>query len=174
MTSVPPSVFGVPALRTEDPRFLRGEGRYLENVPIPGALRAVFVRSIFPHAVVHGVEGVPEAARMPGVAAVYTAEDLDLPPQPPAGNVEAPGGELELPFHREALARDRVRYVGEPVAVVVADTLAHAQDAAEVVWLDAEIVEAVTDPEFALRRGCPDAVAQHRHERGAHVRARLG
>ncbi|MGZ8571118.1 MAG: xanthine dehydrogenase family protein molybdopterin-binding subunit [Actinomycetota bacterium] len=155
MTYVPPSVFGIPALRTEDPRFLRGEGRYLENVEVPGALRAVFVRSIFPHAVVRRIEGLAEARGMPGVEAVYTAADLGIPPQPPAGNVEAPGGELELPFHREALARDRVRYVGEPFALVVADTLARAQDAAEVVWLEADAVETVTDPEVAARPDAP-------------------
>ncbi len=155
VTYVPPSVFGIPALRTEDPRFLRGEGRYLENVEIPGALRAVFVRSIFPHAVVRNVEGLEEARGMPGVVAVYTAADLAIPAQPPAGNVEAPGGELELPFHREVLARDRVRYVGEPFAVVVADTPVQAQDAAEVVWLDADAVEAVTDPEVAARPDAP-------------------
>ena len=92
---------------------------------------------------------------MPGVEAVYTADDLGIPPQPPSGNVEAEGGELELPFHRDALARDRVRYVGEPFAVVLADTLAHAQDAAELVWLDAEPVDPVTDPEAAMREGAP-------------------
>ncbi len=78
VTYVPPSVFGTPALRTEDPRFLRGEGRYLENVEIPGALRAVFVRSIFPHAAVRNVEGLEEARGMPGVVAVYTAADLGI------------------------------------------------------------------------------------------------
>ncbi len=155
MTTVPPSAFGTPALRTEDPRFLRGEGRYLENVPIPGALRAVFVRSMFPHATMHQVGGLDEARAMPGVVAVFTAEDLAIPAQPPSGNVEAPGGELELPFHRDALARDRLRFVGEPFAVVLAETSAQAQDAAEAVWADVEAIEAVTDPEAALADDAP-------------------
>ncbi|MGZ4150028.1 MAG: xanthine dehydrogenase family protein molybdopterin-binding subunit [Actinomycetota bacterium] len=155
MTTVPPSAFGTPALRTEDPRFLRGEGRYLENISIPGALRAVFVRSMFPHATLQQVRGVDEARAMRGVVAVFTAEDLAIAAQPPSGNVEAPGGELELPFHREALARDRLRFVGEPFAVVLAETLAQAMDAAEVVWAEAEPVEAVTDPEVALLDGAP-------------------
>ena len=103
VTAVPPSTFGIPALRAEDPRFLRGEGRYLESIQIEGSLRAVFVRSIFPHARLSGVEGLDEARSMPGVVAVYTADDLELPSQPPAGNVEAPGGELDQPFDREAL-----------------------------------------------------------------------
>jgi aerobic carbon-monoxide dehydrogenase large subunit len=155
MTNVPPSVFGVPALRTEDPRFLRGEGRYLENVHIEGALRAVFVRSIFPHGVLSRVDGLDEARSMPGVVAVYTADDLQIPAQPPAGNVEAPGKELELPFHREALATDRVRYVGEPYAVVVAETPAQAQDAAEVIWADVDVRDVVIDPEEAMADGAP-------------------
>ncbi|MGE5227601.1 MAG: xanthine dehydrogenase family protein molybdopterin-binding subunit, partial [Planctomycetaceae bacterium] len=155
MTLVPPSAFGTPALRTEDPRFLRGEGRYLDNVAIPGALRAVFVRSMFPHATLQQVGGLAEARAMPGVVAVFTAEDLAIAPQPPSGNVETAGGELALPFYREALARDRLRFVGEPFAVVVAETAAQAQDAAEAVWADAEPLEAVTDPEVAVLEGAP-------------------
>ena len=76
--TLPPSMFGVPALRSEDPRFLRGEGRYLENIVIPDALRAVFVRSIIPHGRITGMEGVEEARSMPGVAAVFTADDLRI------------------------------------------------------------------------------------------------
>jgi aerobic carbon-monoxide dehydrogenase large subunit len=155
MTNVPPSVFGTPVLRSEDPRFLRGLGRYLENIDVSGCLRAVFVRSIFPHAVLNGIEGLDAARSKPGVAGVFTAADLHIAPQPPAGNVEAPGGELALPFFREALARDRLRYVGEPFAVVVADTLGRAQDAAEEIFADADAVPAVLDPEEAMRDGAP-------------------
>ena len=68
---------------------------------------------------------------MPGVVAIYTADDLGLAPQPPSGNVEGATGTLDKPFTREVLARDVVRFVGEPIAVVVAETLAHAVDAAE-------------------------------------------
>ena len=114
MTTVPPSTFGIPALRSEDPRFLRGQGRYLENIEVEGSLRAVFVRSIFAHAELHEVEGLEEARAMPGVVAVFTADDLAIPAQPPAGVVEAPGEALGQLFDREVLARDRLRYVGEP------------------------------------------------------------
>jgi carbon-monoxide dehydrogenase large subunit len=155
VTAVPPSTFGVPALRAEDPRFLRGEGRYLENIQIERALRAVFVRSIFPHARLSGVEGLDEARSMPGVVAVYTADDLELPAQPPAGNVEAPGGELDQPFDREALARDRLRFVGEPFAVVIAETSGQAQDAAELIGASADTLDAVTDAELAAKDGAP-------------------
>lgn len=155
VTTIPPSTFGVPALRAEDLRFLRGEGRYLENIDVEGSLRAVFVRSIFPHATVNGIGGLEEARGMPGVVAVLTAADLDLAPRPPSGNVEAPGEELALPFHREVLARERVRFVGEPFAVVIAESLTLGEDAAEAIWLDASPVEAVTDPERACAGGAP-------------------
>jgi carbon-monoxide dehydrogenase large subunit len=153
VTIVPPSTFGVPALRTEDPRFLRGEGRYLENIPVPGALRAVFVRSIFAHATLNGALGLEEARSMPGVAAVFTGDDLDLPSQLAAGSVEVPGEELERPFDRPVLARDRVRYVGEPIAVVIADSLGRAQDAAEMIIVDADPLPVVLDPEDAAGDG---------------------
>jgi carbon-monoxide dehydrogenase large subunit len=155
VTTIPPSTFGIPALRTEDPRFLRGEGRYLDNIDIPGALRAVFVRSIFAHATVNAIEGLDEARAMPGVAAAFTADDLDLPAQLAAGSVEVPGGELDRPFERPVLARDRVRYVGEPYAVVVADTLADALDAAELIWLDADMLPVLVDPEAAASDDAP-------------------
>jgi carbon-monoxide dehydrogenase large subunit len=155
VTTVPPSTFGIPALRSEDPRFLRGQGRYLENIPVEGSLRAVFVRSIFAHAELHGVHGLDEARSMPGVVAIFTADDLAIPPQPPAGVVEAPAGELGQPFDREVLARDRLRYVGEPFAVVIADTLALGQDAAESIQASATPLEAVNDPEAALAEEAP-------------------
>jgi carbon-monoxide dehydrogenase large subunit len=156
VTSVPPSLFGVPALRSEDPRFLRGEGRYLENVPIPGALRAVFVRSMMPHAELKGIDGLETARAMPDVVAVLTADDLSLAPMPPAGNVETPdAGDLADSWGRPPLARDRVRFAGEAIAVVVAESLAAGLDAAELVWPDAEPLPSVTDPERAVADDAP-------------------
>ncbi|HSL10428.1 MAG TPA: xanthine dehydrogenase family protein molybdopterin-binding subunit [Actinomycetota bacterium] len=156
MTTVPPSAFGVPALRSEDPRFLRGEGRYLENVEIPGALRAVFVRSMMPHAELKGIDGLDAARAMPDVVAVYAADDLSLAAMPPAGNVETPdAGDLSETWGRPPLARDRVRFAGEAVALVVAGSLGAALDAAELVWPDVEPLDAVTDPERALGEDAP-------------------
>jgi len=154
VTTLPPSMFGVAALRSEDPRFLTGRGRYIENLPIEGALRAVFARSIMPHARLNGVE-VARARAMPGVAGVLTAADLDLARMPPSGNVEGATGTLEGPFEREVLARDVVRFVGEPIALVVADTLAHAEDAAELVSGNYEQLPAVIDVEAALADDAP-------------------
>ncbi len=156
VTSVPPSLFGVPALRSEEPRFLRGEGRDLENVPIPGALRAVFVRSMMPHAELTGIDGLEAARVIPGVVAVLTADDLPLAPMPPAGNVETPdAGDLADSWGRPPLARDRVRFAGEAIAVVLAESLAAGLDAAELVWPDAEPLPSVTDPERAFADDAP-------------------
>ena len=147
VTTLPPSFLGIPVRRTEDPRFLRGDGRYLENVAIPGALRAVFVRSIMAHARVNALE-TATAREMPGVVTVITAADLDLVPQPPAGNVAGD-------YLRPILAADRVRYVGEPLAMVVASSLAEAADAAELVQADYDPLPAVTDLEAAARDDAP-------------------
>ena len=113
VATAPPSMFGEPVLRSEDPRFLRGEGRYLDNVEIPGALHAAFVRSIMPHARIDGVD-VSGSLGAPGVVGAYVADDLDLAPLPPSGTVEGEAtGELEGLFSREPLARTVVRFVGE-------------------------------------------------------------
>jgi carbon-monoxide dehydrogenase large subunit len=139
------SIFGRVVLRTEDPRFLSGGARYVDDVPVEGALRATFIRSMMAHARVSGVD-VGGARTFPGIAAVLTAGDLDLAPRPPAGNVEGP-------FTRPLLARDAVRFVGEPIAVVLADSLAMGQDAAEAVLVEYEPLGAVVGPEGAVAEG---------------------
>jgi aerobic carbon-monoxide dehydrogenase large subunit len=148
-------MFGVPALRSEDPRFLRGEGRYLESIEIPGSLHAVFVRSIMPHAKIVGVDAAAAVAS-PGVAGVYVATDLNLAPLPPSGTVEGDAdGEVEGLFSREPLARDVVRFVGEIVGVVVSETVGEAVDAAELVAIEYEELPVVVDVEAAVSEGAP-------------------
>ncbi len=147
-------MFGEPVLRSEDPRFLRGEARYLENLAIPGALRAVFVRSMMPHARLSMVDA-GAAMALPGVVAVFLAEDLAIPPMPPSGMVEGASGHLTTPFLREVLARDRVRFVGDPIALVVADDLATAEDGAESVVVDLDPFPPVTDPVVAASEAAP-------------------
>ena len=155
MATAPPSTFGVPALRSEDPRFLRGEGRYLGNVEIPGAAHAAFVRSIMPHARIGGVD-VTDALSAPGVVGAYVARDLDLRALPPSGTVEgAADGELEGLFGRDPVAHDVVRFVGELLAVVVAETEAQAVDAVELVAVDYDPLPSVVDPEAAVAPGAP-------------------
>ena len=148
-------MFGVPALRSEDPRFLRGRGRYLENIEIPGCLHAAFVRSIMPHATIGAVD-VAVASTSPGVAGVYAATDLNLASLPPSGTVEGDAdGEVEGLFGRDPLARDVVRFVGEIVAVVVAESAGEAVDAAEMVAVGYEELPVVVDVEAAVAEGAP-------------------
>jgi carbon-monoxide dehydrogenase large subunit len=99
------------------------------------------------HATISNV-AIEQAQAMPGVASVLTAGDLDLPPRPPSGNVDGP-------FARPLLARDRARFVGEPIAVVLADSLARAEDAAEMVVVDAEPLGAVVGAEAAVAEHAP-------------------
>jgi len=139
--------------RSEDARFLAGAGRYVENVLVGGALRAVFVRSMMPHALIRSVDA--SAARaMPGVVGVFMAADVDIPPQPVSGLVPDA-------MNRPVLASDVARFAGEQIAVVVAETEAQAADAAEAVVVDFEPLQAVTDPEEALRPAAPILFPEH-------------
>lgn len=141
--------------RTEDPVLLRGQGRYSDDLSLPGQLYAVVVRSAHPHGVLRGVDSA-EALTQPGVLAVVTAADLagynDLPGN--TGLKNRDGSTNRCPSH-PALARERVRYVGEPVAVVIAETRKQAQDGAEAVVADIEPLDAVTDDAAALAPGAP-------------------
>jgi carbon-monoxide dehydrogenase large subunit len=148
-------MFGVPALRSEDPRFLRGEGRYLEAIDVPGALHAVFVRSIMPHARIGAIDA-SAVTSMPGVVGVYTAGDLGLRPLPPSGNVEGATGEaLEGLFSRPPIASEVVRFAGEILATVVAERVEEAVDAAELVAVEYDPLPAVASVEAAAAEDAP-------------------
>lgn len=127
--------------RKEDRRLVRGEGRYVGDVPVAGALHATVVRSQVPHARIVRVD-VSRARGLPGVAAAVTAEDLGevgrIPP------LLAPRPALRSAF-QPPIPRDRVRYVGEPLAVVVARDRYEAEDAAELVEVDLEPLPVVAD-----------------------------
>jgi carbon-monoxide dehydrogenase large subunit len=138
------SILGSKVLRTEDARFVTGEATYAEDVDAPGALRAVFVRSSLAHGRILGVE-VEDALAMPGVATVATSADFSLPPMWKSGAIPEE-------FARPVLAEGKVRFVGEPVAVVVAESLGQALDAAETVIVDLEELLPVVDP-FAAASG---------------------
>jgi carbon-monoxide dehydrogenase large subunit len=139
------SILGHPVRRIEDRRFLSGEARYVADMRADGALTAVFVRSPMPHARIAGVHA-GEARSMRGVAGVFVGADLGLRPIT-FGSVKD--------VTRDVLARDVVRFVGEPVAVVLADSQAQAMDASEAVWVDYEPLPAVADPERAVGEGAP-------------------
>jgi aerobic carbon-monoxide dehydrogenase large subunit len=132
--------------KLDSARFLTGTGTYLEDLVIPDAVSAVFVRSPFAHARLLGV-GTDEAASQPGVIAVWTAADLDLPPIP-AGlrTPEVPAG-----MARPPLVRSVARYAGEPVAIVLAKDRSTALDAAELVDIDMDPLPSVVDARTALQ-----------------------
>lgn len=131
--------------RLEDERLIKGEGGFLADLIGPGTLRCAFVRSPLAHALIRQVE-VDEAVRLPGVVAVYSAGDLGLAPIPGAGGQ----GPAAPAMSRPPLAAARVRYAGEPLAVVVALTEAEATDAAEAVLADLEPLPVLATPEAAL------------------------
>ncbi len=130
------SMIGTRVLRTEDPALLTVGGTYIGDIPMEGALHATFVRSDMAHALVGGVD-VEEARAMPGVVAVYIAADLELTPRPPSMPL------FNADMVRTYLATDRVRYVGDPVAVVLSETQEAGADAAELVVIDYEPLQAL-------------------------------
>ena len=137
------SLIGQRILRREDGRFLRGEGRYVENLDLQGALVATFVRSPFAHARILGIDA--EGVSAIDGAQVLTAADLDIGP---LGAPPLPGLEQRMP--RPLIAADVARHAGEIVAVVLTDGRAEGVDAAELVFVDYDPVPAVVDPEAAL------------------------
>jgi carbon-monoxide dehydrogenase large subunit len=152
--------FGAAVKRREDPRFLRGEGRFVDDVTLPGLVYSTFVRSPHAHARILGIR-TEAAAAMPGVVRVLTADDLSrwLKPLPLFG---APPPALAAAVRFDlrqaaqyALCRDRVRHVGEIVAMVVADSPARAEDAAERVGVDWEPLPAVADVDAAAAPAAP-------------------
>src|SRR5262245_26708509 len=120
------TVLGHEVRRVEDPALLTGEARFLADLDVNALLHAVFVRSTVAHGLIREVDTAP-ASEVPGAVAVLTAAELDLPAQ---------GAERLGALARPLLATDRVRFVGEPVAVVVADSHEAAFDAAEAVLVD--------------------------------------
>ncbi len=139
------SILGNAVLRREDPGILTGVTEYYDDLSVPGLLHVAFVRSTIAHAVLEGVD-TADALAMPGVVAIYTAADFDLPDQ---------HGFVMLPptMNRPILARDRVRFVGDLVAVVVAESKAQAVDASEVVVVDYDPLPAIADMEASLEPG---------------------
>jgi len=127
-TLTPGSILGHAVRRREDPRLITGRGRYVDDLPQDRCLHVAFVRSTLAHATIRGVD-VAAAAAAPGVVAVLTAADLDLPARV--------GFHMMVPdvFARPPLAVGRVRFVGEPVALVVAESAPAAADAAQLVDL---------------------------------------
>src|SRR5437867_4465062 len=145
-------MIGTSIKRKEDDRFLRGRGRYVDDLRVPDALHLAIVRSVHAHARIVTVD-VTRARETDGVAGAFTLDDLPelrgaLPP-PPVAAVSL------RPYRQSALADGVVRFAGEPVAVVVAGSPYAAADGAAAVAIEYEPLAAATDPERAADSGAP-------------------
>jgi carbon-monoxide dehydrogenase large subunit len=132
------SILGTRVVRIEDPRFLTGEGTYIANLPMPGALHLTFVRSSMAHARITGIDA-SEALSMPGIRTVWTAVDIDIAPAGPANGMMNQA--MLFPY----LASDTVRFVGDLVAIVVSEDKTSGIDAAETVIVDYDPLPVVLD-----------------------------
>ena len=143
MQATPGQLVGQRVRRREDPRLVRGHGSYVDDVKLPGMLHLAFRRSDVAHGAIRSID-TSAAEAMPGVELVLTGAQLaeTLPPMPVATPFPAPD--------HHSVAPDRVRYVGEPVAVVVAADRYAAADAAAAIAVDIEELPAVVDPERAM------------------------
>ncbi|MDQ1079035.1 xanthine dehydrogenase family protein molybdopterin-binding subunit [Pseudoroseomonas cervicalis] len=154
---------GQPVPRNEDPILLQGQGRYTDDLQLPGQLWCAIVRSPYAHAVLKGVD-TSAALEVPGVVAVYTGQDLQA----------AGYGHLRctiplqglVNIERPALAVDRLRFVGDPFACVIAETREAAKDGAEAVYADVDTLPAVTEASAAA---APDAPQIYDHIPGNQV-----
>src|SRR4030095_7811215 len=153
-------LFGKSIKRREDPRFITGQGRYVDDLKLPGMTYAAFVRSPHAHARIRKID-TAAASRHPGVVAVFTGKDMTGVNSLPCGwdprkanNIPGVGQDVAIVPHMP-LTSDAARHVGDPVAVVIADSQEAAIDAAEKVQVDWEPLPAVTVTERAAQSGAP-------------------
>jgi carbon-monoxide dehydrogenase large subunit len=149
--------FGIaqPIRRVEDPRLLKGAGRYTDDIVLPGMLFGLVLRSPHAAATITHLD-TTAATKLPGVAAVYTAADLaaeGLGPLPCAALVENRDGSPQAAPPHPVLAETTVRHVGDPVAFIVAETIQQARDAAETIVVDYDILPSITDLSTAMDKG---------------------
>ncbi len=148
------SIIGQPVKRLEDLPLLQGRGRFVDDLQFPGLLHAAFVRSPHAHALIRGVDA-SAALALPGVQAVFTL--ADLMPLLSQERLPLQFGAAKLPpdITPFVLAKDEVSFVGEAVAVVIAESRYRAEDAAALVAIDYEPLPAVSDCREALKAGAP-------------------
>src|SRR5580692_11158407 len=167
--------FGAPITRNEDARLLSGQALFVDDVELPGMLHAAFLRSSVAHGRIRSIDVAAARAR-PGVVAVYTAADLGdywrpgpllVPPPPIAGIIF--NERTQVP-----LARDKVRHVGEPLAIVIAQSRQVAEDALADIVVDIEALPAVVDLESALGAASARVHDDVRGNISAHVRQTKG
>ena len=140
--SIHGSVLGTRVVRTEDPGLLTGQRKYVADLQLEGTVQAVFVRSGVAHGTIKAIH-IEDAVGMPGVVAVWTATELGVAPHHGFMKVHDD-------FARPPLAVDRVRFVGEAIAVVFAETYEQGEDAAGAVWAEIDTLPPIIDPETAF------------------------
>jgi len=164
----PPGLVGQRLPRVEDEPLLRGRGRFVDDIVLPGMLHAAFLRSPHAHARLIGID-TGKARALPGVRAIFTYADVRTHLTSDRIPLALPSGAIKFDVDPFVLARDELSYVGEPIALVVADSRSIAEDAARLIEIEAEPLPAVTDPVAGLVPGAPRArldcpgnlVAQH-------------
>src|SRR6185503_4227005 len=152
-----PKFFGASVKRTEDPALLRGRGHYVDDIRLAGTLHAAFVRSAHAHAKINGIDATAARA-LPGVHLVLAFHDLPEAVQKPF-TLLVPNPAITQLFMPSALQKNEVCYVGEPIAMVVADTRHIAEDAAALVEVDYDPLPAASDCLEAIAPGAPLAHA---------------
>jgi carbon-monoxide dehydrogenase large subunit len=143
-------ILGASIKRREDPRFITGKGNYTDDLKLQGMTHAVFVRSPHANAKIRKID-TAKASKAPGVVAIFTGKDMVGVNSLPCGWLLP---ELKIPAHMP-LASDAARYVGDPVAIVIAESQSAASDAAELVAVDWDVLPSVTKTEKAAAKGSP-------------------
>jgi carbon-monoxide dehydrogenase large subunit len=156
------SVLGQSVKRVEDQRFITGKGRYTDDITLPNMTFAAIVRSPHAHANIKGFD-TAAAAAADGVVAVFTGADIaesDIGGLPCGWQVDFKSGETMIEPAHPVLASEKVRHVGDPVAIVIAETREAAADAAELVAVDYEVLDAAVNAVDAIKDGAPQVQAE--------------
>lgn len=147
-------LIGTSVKRVEDKRFTTGQGRYTDDIKLPGMTYACMVRSPHAHAKINSID-TTAAAAMPGVVKIFTGADVGQYGVPCGWQVNFKNGDTMKEPPHPLLVSDKARHMGDAVAMVVANTYAEAKDAAEMVMVDWEVLPAVTDAKAAVADGAP-------------------
>ncbi len=151
---MPGTGIGAPVRRKEDFRFLTGKGNYVDDINRPNQTYAYILRSPHAHAALGKID-TAKAKAAPGVIAIFTGEDIKVGSLPCGWVVKFKDGSPQHEPPHPVLAQGKVRHVGDPVAVVIADTKAQAKDAAELIAVDYKPLPAVIDMAAAAKPGAP-------------------
>src|SRR5215472_17132296 len=168
--------FGASVKRKEDPALLTGRGRFVDDIHLPGLLEVAVLRSPHAHAAIRGIDKT-RALALPGVHAVFTYADLPESMRRQTVPLLVPNPAIKQVYMPYCLAKDEVGFVGEPIALVIAESRYIAEDAAALVEIDFEPLPAIADCAAALAPGAPlshrDAAASLGNL-GAHIPLNVG